>query len=398
MRIRRLPAPERAWFAYRGGLASGHRELTGELSLIVAGISARALAVAARRAGFAAVAIDAFGDLDTREACHESVVMENAIGGFANVDLAAAVAARARDNAAIGFVYGAGFDDCPQRLAQIEMTTPILGSSAKAMSLAKDPRFFARACADAKLSHPEIAFETPDGPSRWVIKRRGGSGGLHVRTGSKARWLGADDYWQRHIEGRSVSLLFVRDSRALTPVAWSEQWTAPCAQAPFRYGGAAGPIDGPADLLDGLAALTNALGVRGLASADFRDDGERFWLLEVNPRPGATLDLFDEDADPLLARHLAAVADQSAPPPKSRSPTAAEIVYADSSFVVPAKEWPDWTADRPAPGSRIPRGSPICTVSAAGPNVAAARADVNGRAERIRSEFRGDANDNPIED
>jgi predicted ATP-grasp superfamily ATP-dependent carboligase len=368
----------------------GRCKLTGELLLLVAGISARALAVAARRAGLAAIAFDAFGDLDTREACRETLVLENAKCGFANVDLTQAVAARTRDNAAIGLVYGAGFDDCPQRLAQIETTTPILGSSPKAMALAKDPRFFARACADAKLAHPEIAFETPDEPSGWLIKRRGGSGGLHVKVGAESRLLGVNEYWQRYIEGCSVSLLFVRDSRTLTPIAWSQQWTAPCAQAPFRYGGAAGPIDGPSDLIDRIAALTSTLGVRGLASADFRDDGRRFWLLEINPRPGATLDLFDEDKDPLLARHLAAMVEKSALPPVSRSPSAAEIVYADSSFVVPTRDWPDWTADRPASGTPISRGSPICTVLARGSNLAAAKAELSGRAQRIRSEFRGD--------
>jgi uncharacterized protein len=388
MGIQRCRTPERV----RGGTrcGGGPRKLTGELSLLVAGISARALAVAARRAGFAAIAFDAFGDLDTREACRETLVLENAIRGFANVDLMPAVAGRARDHAAIGFVYGAGFDDCPQRLAQVETTTPILGSSPKAMALAKNPRFFAKACADAKLAHPEIAFRTPDKPSGWLVKRRGGSGGLHVKAGLDSRLLGAHDYWQRYIEGRSVSLLFVRDSRALTPIAWSEQWTAPCAQAPFRYGGAAGPIEGPSDLLGRVAALTTMLGVRGLASADFRDDGQRFWLLEINPRPGATLDLFDEDTDPLLARHLAAVADKLALPPISRSPNAAEVVYADGSFVVPTRDWPDWTADRPAPGTPISRDSPICTVLARGRNLAAAKAKVNWRAKRIRSELRGD--------
>jgi len=364
--------------------------LNGEPSLLVAGISARALAVGARRAGFSAIAFDAFGDLDTREACLETFVLENAIGGFANVDLTAAIAARANDQVAIGLVYGAGFDDCPHRLAHVETATPLLGSSPKAVARANDALFFAQACADAKLAHPAIAFETPDAPLGQLVKRRGGSGGLHVRAGADVRSLGADEYWQRYIEGRSVSLLFVRDSRELTPIAWSEQWTAPCAGAPFRYGGAAGPIEGPSELLDSLAQLTAALGVRGLASADFLDDGEQFWLLEVNPRPGATLDLFDEDADPLLARHLSALADKSMPPPRSRSPSASEIVYTDTSFVVPEWEWPNWVADRPAPGTRISKGSPICTVSAAGRDVSTAKATVDARAKRIRSEFRGD--------
>jgi predicted ATP-grasp superfamily ATP-dependent carboligase len=127
-----------------------------------------------------------------------------------------------------------------------------------------------------------------------------------------------------------------------------------------------------------------------LASADFLDDGKQFWLLEINPRPGATLNLFDEDADPLLTRHLAALADISLPPPRCRSPNASEIVYTDGSFTVSALEWPNWAADRPRPGTRISRGSPICTVIAAGRDVATAKATAGARAKRIRSELRGD--------
>ena len=261
---------------------------------------------------------------------------------------------------------------------------PLLGSAPEALARAKSPRTFAELCAEAALAHPEIRFTSPETPTDWLVKRGGGSGGLHIAEGTEGRSLGAGDYWQRRKDGRAISLLFTRDSRELTPIAWSEQWTCPCADAPFRFGGAAGPLDlAPPDrLLSRLAALTESLGVRGLASADFLDDGETWWLLEINPRPGATLDVFDDAEDPLLTRHLDALAGRAAPPPKSRRPKAAEIVYASIDGVAPSVDWPDWAADRPREGAPIRAGAPFCTVSARGATVAEAKAIVKERSRR----------------
>jgi predicted ATP-grasp superfamily ATP-dependent carboligase len=363
--------------------------VTGRPVLLLVAVSARALAVAARRAGYAAVAIDAFGDEDARAVCNALEVMENAMGGFAEVELAPIVARLTEAHAPTGLIFGSGFDHCPTRLAEIARALPLLGASPEAVARVKDPVFFARSCEAAGISHPEIRLSPPDAPPQWLLKRRGGSGGLHIAPGT-ARRPGADDYWQRRVEGRPVSLLFVREDAALTAVGWSEQWTAPSAATPFRYGGAVGPIeiDPPQGLLAALAQLTQALGLRGLASADFLEDGERFWLLEINPRPGATLDVFDDDEDPLLARHIDAVAGRRSPPPKRRAPRAAEVVYAETGATAPQGDWPHWTADRPSPGTPVSAGAPFCTVLAAGASAAEAKAQVKERSRRFQSWLR----------
>jgi len=326
--------------------------------LLLIAVSARALAQAARRAGFAAIAIDAFGDVDAQAGCREMQVVGNAMGGFAGVDLTPHVARLSATHAPAGIVFGSGFDDGPEALEPLARFAPLIGR-AKALARCKDPQLFARDCAATGLAHPEIGLEPAPG---FLIKRRGGSGGLHIAAADRP--LRAQEYVQRRIEGRAVSLLFVRDAHALTPIAWSEQWTAPAPDALFRYGGAAGPIEVEAPgLIEKLAALTARLGVRGLASADFLDDGKTFWLLEINPRPGATLDVFDDDGDPLLAHHIAAMGEAPAAPPKPRKVRAAEIVYAEADTIAPA-DWPEATADRPAAGTEIPAGAPICTVFA----------------------------------
>jgi predicted ATP-grasp superfamily ATP-dependent carboligase len=371
------------------GAADGPRDNVVSPTLLLIAVSARALATAARRARYAAIAIDAFGDEDTRAACVEVWKVEGAMGGFAGIALEPVVAQLCAAYAPQGIVFGSGFDDCPRALVALARHAPLLGR-ATALRRAKDPRVFANACGAVGIAHPEIRTIEPETPSQWLVKRRGGSGGLHVAAAQKGRPLRHGEYWQRKVNGRTISLLFVRDALAAAPIAWSEQWTAPSESAPYRYGGAAGPIEdaSPRGFFDKLAALTLRLGVRGLASADFVDDGERLWLLEINPRPGATLAVFDTDDDPLLTRHIDALSNGQSTPPKPRNPKASAIVYAESDTEAPRGDWPDWASDRPSPGSLIPAGAPICTVSAAGATAADARAETAVRSRRIQAWLR----------
>ena len=68
------------------------------------------------------------------------------------------------------------------------------------------------------------------------------------------------------------------------------QWTAPTPASPFRYGGAAGPVDiDPAqaeEIARSVAVIASELDLVGLNSADFLVSADAVWLIEINPRPG----------------------------------------------------------------------------------------------------------------
>ena len=374
---------------WRRSTATRKRENIGPICvngrdvLLIVALSSRALAQSSRRARLTPVAIDAFGDEDARAACAELTVASGAAEGFAGVDLDALVGPLVRAFAPKGIVYGSGFEDCPDQLRRLAKHAPLLGASPATVAAAKDPVCFADLCAAFGLSHPEIATVRPFRPEKWLLKRAGGSGGLHIRSGEVAE--GPGDYWQMRVEGDAVSLLFTRDVHSLVPVAWSEQWTSPTDLAPYRYGGAAGPLERQQEpgILDALAELTERLGLRGVASADFLDDGERLWLLEINPRPGATLDVFDSDADPLILRHLSALTGRARPAPMFRRPAAAAVFYAPRRLVSPAWRWPAWAADQPKSGTVIPEGAPFCTVRAEGETLAGAKDLLSERVQRL---------------
>ena len=88
-------------------------------TLVVAGISARMMAEAAAQAGYRAVALDVFGDRDTRHASAEWAPIGRAGGCALDADRtlqALSIAAQHVD--AAGWVAGSGFEAEPALLEQ----------------------------------------------------------------------------------------------------------------------------------------------------------------------------------------------------------------------------------------------------------------------------------------
>jgi predicted ATP-grasp superfamily ATP-dependent carboligase len=184
--------------------------------------------------------------------------------------------------------------------------------------------------------------------------------------------------------------MILADGRHAAVLGFSTQWASPTPAHPYRFGGAATPADiAPAmadRLTESIQRLIAAVPLVGLNSADFLVHDDRYWLLESNPRPGATLDIFEADGGSLLALHVAACGGARvahvAPRDGAR---ACAIVYAECDIVVPVLDWPDWTADRPHGGTAIKAGEPLCTLFAAAATSDEARRLVARRSETILS-------------
>lgn len=113
-------------------------------------------------------------------------------------------------------------------------------------------------------------------------------------------------------------------------------------------------------------AVVRLLGLRGVFGLDFvlAPDGG-VWLVDINPRPPATLDLCADPAA-LLRIHLGSTAPTV--PAYADVPQAHRaqlVVYAGNDWHVPdAMRWPPATSDRPAAGEIIARDAPLCTLRA----------------------------------
>jgi predicted ATP-grasp superfamily ATP-dependent carboligase len=368
--------------------------MIGRPAILVVAYSARALSSSAARAGFAPLAIDVFGDDDTRETSLSCVKLDGGLAdGFEPDKIVRAVESLAEAHDPVGLVYGAGFEHQPETLGLISGVTRVFGNSAATLSAAKDPLALARVCEANRVRHPPIAFSPPDEPELWLVKKRGAAGGAHIAAAHGAGPAPPDSYYQLRVPGQSVSALFLASAGKAAIIGLSTQWTAPASDSPFRYGGAAGPVDvgqaEAADIARAVSVSASEFSLVGLNSADFLLSPDGVSLIEINPRPGATLDVFESDEAPLLARHLAACEGRLSPMSRGAACKAAEIVYAPHDLVVRRRaNWPDWAVDRSAPGTHIAAGDPFCTILASGATADLARAYARERANEIIARVR----------
>lgn len=279
-----------------------------------------------------------------------------------------------------GLVLGSGFECNPRLVARLAERFRLLGTGAAAIHHAKDPTTFFALLDRLAVAHPETRTTPPEAPDGWLMKRIGGSGGLHIVPCPAHPRHDPRRYFQRHVAGQAVSLAAIADGNGLEVVGVSAQWPSPLARRPYRYGGAVTSTDGDPKLQAKLAAIAEPiareLALTGLLSFDFVVDGELTWLIEVNPRPGATLDIFDTDDGWLFAAHVAA-ATQSPLPQRACLPAprarASAIVYADRGpLTIRETRWPEWIADRPMPGSIVGAHQPLTSVTADADTSAAA--------------------------
>lgn len=342
--------------------------MTGD-TILIAAYSGRALAASARRAGYVPLVVDNFADTDTQAiaAANRKVALS---------DLQAAPLGEAFDaltklhGPPIGLVLGAGFESSPEVIAHLANQNNVLGCTAETVALCSDPVKFFGLLKQLGIAHPETRFDPPSEGQGWLAKIAGASGGAHItRCRAKARQA-PGRYFQREVSGDAVSAMGISSPKG-SAFAFSRQWANPFGRHPYRYGGAVGNIEVEPDLearlVDTMLTLCEVMKLSGIVSFDFIVTPDGPLLVDVNPRPGATLDILDDEDGTLFHAHVAAANGDdpvtiltSQWKPKTR---AAAYLYADRGrLIVPRIEWPEWTADRPAAGFKVKAHAPIATV------------------------------------
>lgn len=343
---------------------------------LLAALSGRGLAKAAARAKRPARGIDAYADRDTRGLSRDwarvTATQDYSLDAEALLEAAARLAPPER---CLGLVYGSGFESRPDLLARLAEGRRLAGNAPEVLAQTGDPTRFFPLLDRLGIPHPEISFSRPPRSFNWLSKLAGACGGTHILLAS-ATGNRANGYFQRQAEGQAGSLLFLANGRDIRAVGCNRALPAPPeAPSAWAYSGATrltgADMGCPVGPRDAALALTRALGLVGLNGIDFVVDGQDWWLLELNPRPTATLALWDVAPMPSLFRlHVQACRGRlpvSLPSP--RGGLASAVVYSGETLRVPKGFfWPDWCADLPEDGSVIAPGEPVCTVLAGGEN------------------------------
>jgi len=364
------------------------------MDLAVIALSARPLAASAARAGFATLALDLLADLDTCSHAARCVRVHKRNGfSFDGDDLIQALEALSPPGLPV--VLGSGFEGDTPLMSRIASRNPILGNMAETVRVMKDPLALQALCGHLRIPFPGATLGAPEGDflsGPLLEKKIGGAGGGHIRRRAPGDTRPPEDghYLQREVSGAAYAVMLLSNGSEALIVGASQQWTDGDEAHPFRYGGAAGPVRLPtrhdATIRKAAQNLVTACGLVGLVSIDIMVDGDRWWLLEVNPRPGGSLEIFDVgEMPPLLGLHLAACGGKlprSLPSPSGVM--AIGVLYAGAQVMIPEGDWPAKVQDRSAPGTVFPAGMPICTARGIGRTVEAARSEVTLALARMR--------------
>ena len=273
-----------------------------------------------------------------------------------------------------GLIFGSGLENAIDVIEAWGRCYPVFGNSAEVLRCVNNARQFFALLETLGISYPETRFNPPQSDDlNWLVKQQRSTGGTHIQhfyLGSHA--VTPNSYFQRFIMGTPVSLLFLANGNDMIQVGFNTQWIISQSHLPFVYRGAVNRTRlSPGqrqEISDYAASLTTTLSLRGLNTLDCILTQNGVQVLELNPRPGATLSLYDGDqAEGLLELHIQACKGKLPAQKNLRTSSvrAHEIVYADRPVTIAENiVWPRWSADRPMSGTYIETGNPICTTQA----------------------------------
>jgi uncharacterized protein len=357
------------------------------------------------RAGHEVVALDRFGDLDLQRLCPSVSVLRD-LGGRGGM---AALVDAAEGIRAPSVIYGAGLENQPRLVARLASGRRLLGCPPEALERVRDPASLGASLRGAGLAYP-LTFSATDAPRRaersrrWLRKPVRGGGGRGIREW-RGGGLDGTVVVQERIPGLACSAAAVGDGRSAALLGVSEQLIGHRGFGARGYawcGNIVPPRLGEGQQLTlGMEArticahLAFAFGLRGLFGVDLVWDGERAWVVEVNPRPTGSLESVEAaHGAGVFAAHLEgcagrlpSVAPASGPP---RRAAGKAILFATEDVRVrDSSAWPArGIRDVPHPRERIGAGHPICTLVSVQESPEAVLADLETRAAALRAELR----------
>jgi len=337
--------------------------------ILVIAKSGRMLAQFLRDAGIEVVVIDCFADLDTRELAGDfiqvsSLALENIINPVKTLQ------SRHQLNYVI---YGSGFERYCASVRFLESCLTVLGNDSVTFCALQDKIRFFKQLEILGIDYPEVSFFAPPDLSGWLTKPLQGEGGVGVSRYSSGQGALKQVYWQRYIDGESLSVLFVADKDKVSIVGFQRQLMRNgVSEQEFVFSGVISETDLPIDccnlMIDWVTKLATSYQLKGLNSLDFVFRGQQCYVLEINARPTASLQLYD--ATVIIAHLTACLGKLDGITYHSAFVRAYKIVFAKSGLQIGRRmDWPDWAMDRSSAESIIGKDDPICSIIARGKSV-----------------------------
>jgi predicted ATP-grasp superfamily ATP-dependent carboligase len=372
--------------------------------VLLTGVSMRAAAQSAVKAGYHPHTIDAFADLDVpRPKRHVAPVA----GGRFDPQRVLRTASRIPADAV---VYGSGFEDDSPAVGEISRGRALWGNPPEVLQQVRSPRRLLSGLAQQGFAVPRVFVPgvdagEPAADVTWIEKPFRSGGGHGVRAWHPGLPIADGSYLEEFIHGSPGSIVFVAGGGRAVPLGVSRQLAGDAAfgASGFQYCGSI--LSHPADLFErgvGVAATAHAIAASvardyalvGLNNVDFISHAGAAYPVEVNPRWSASVELVERaHGFSMFGLHADACSRGTLPgdriPLCLRRAVGKAIVFARADLLVwQTKRWlaSRHVADVPRPRTTIHRGEPICTVFAEADDAAACYRLLVRRAEVIYEE------------
>lgn len=336
-----------------------------QVNILVIAKSARMLVQALAAAGHRTVAIDCYADSDLQQLAVDFIQVSDL--NLANIR---APVLRVRKRHGLSYaVYGSGFERHLDSLIFLHTCFQVLGNSVASFSAVQDKKYFFRQLDRLGIRRPVSSFMVPRSQGMWLQKPHRGEGGLGICRYEDGMSASVEPvYWQKFCPGTPMSVLFVAGRHQVGIIGFQRQLRQEHEAArEFLFTGVMTESSIPQALhlriQEWLLSIVRCFGLRGLNSLDFILQGQDCYVLEVNARPPASLQLFD--ACSLKVHIQACLSGSCAIPVHEDSLGAFLIIYASvDTYIGNSDQWPEWVMDRPVSGQIIGQGQPVCSIIA----------------------------------
>ena len=327
------------------------------------------------RGGYAVAVIDGFCDSEVNQyASYAERVDLCEAGGLDDLALADAIKHTTERYAKTlkTVVVGSGIDACNKSLEAIERSDlQWLGNGLE--------WYQPTARIDCELLS-DRPLRVADSQAPYLYKSASGSGGVHIYRDDEQRESQGDYYRQSYMPLTAISHLFLANEHQIETIGFSTQWHSQHNMAhPFCFGGAINACYLNESCVTQAEVTARTFGLKGVNNIDYLYDGKQLYFLELNPRPSATITLYDMDySSGLLHAHIEACQGKGLErgAAVSSKVKAFAIFYAAESVCISADfEWPSNAKDVPAEnreGYYFEKNAPICTLYAEADNAATA--------------------------
>ena len=331
--------------------------------LLIIANSGRMLAQAAAKAGYVPLIIDLYDDLDTRKFAQDI----HCVPSLGKKFLAPAINSLVKHYGVKNVIYGSGFEHFPLSLAYLAGRVTVWGNTSENFIQLNNKQLFFSRLKDLSIPFPEVCFTPPASPEGWVLKPSSGFGGFGISR-FNGRLTNTPGYWQRYQPGQAHSVLFLANGVQTTILGFNRQWPVRLNdENAFVFS----RIINSTDLTEEQKGLVSVwagklvahYALKGLNSLDFIQYGPELYLLEVNPRLPASMQLYEGD---LLTQHIKACQGElQVNKPAVVSVCGYQIIYANRPVRIPRKfGWPPCAMDIPKAGTLINTHQPICSIIA----------------------------------